>query len=223
MATTNQSPKRLTPTQARRARRERHDRKKRVKRIAIFSVIGVVAFIFIIGLFLPGLPIGVGGGGHRGGGGGLFGRGAPDGPGQRFAELTPIHVSPGQSHEPYNTVPATSGAHFGQPLAPVAWRIYTEPLQPEQYLHNLEHGGIAVFYNCPDGCPELVAQLTGIVDEALGNGAKILMAPHPDAASQISLVAWTFLDEFDVFDEDRVREFVNNHESSPNSPEPNAR
>ena len=215
MASTKRSSGRLTPTQARAARRARRTRRKRMLRLGGVSLLGVVGAALIVGLFLPGLPIG-----FFGGGGGT----GPDGPGERIAEAGRGHISPGQGHDPYNSVPATSGPHFGGEFgAPVAWRIYDEPLDPEQYVHNLEHGGIGIFYDCPEGCPDIVSELTDLVEEGRSGGAKILMAPHPDMDTRISLAAWTFLDQFDVFDESRVRAFVSAHESSPNAPEPTAR
>ena len=37
--------------------------------------------------------------------------------------------------------------------------------------------------------------------------------------TRIALTAWTFIDQFGEFDEDRIRDFVSSHESSPNAPE----
>jgi hypothetical protein len=39
--------------------------------------------------------------------------------------------------------------------------------------------------------------------------------------TKIALTAWTFLDQFEVFDEARISDFVSSHESSPNAPEAN--
>ena len=175
----------------------------------------MIAFTFIISLFLPTIPGGLGGGG-------IFGRGNPDGPGERFAEQVPTHVGIDEPHPAYNSVPATSGWHYGEPLAPVRWGIHSEFLAEEYRLHNLEHGGVAVHYNCPDGCPDLVAQLTEIVDRSRSESLKVLMSPYPDMGSTIALTAWTFKDEFDEFDEERVKDFILVHESSGNSPEPTA-
>lgn len=94
---------------------------------------------------------------------------------------------------------------------------------PEEYVHNLEHGGIAIFYDCPDDCDTIKAQITEVVEEAVKNGGKVLMAPHADTGATITLAAWTFMDQFEAFDEDRIRAFVNSHESSANAPEPFAR
>ena len=34
------------------------------------------------------------------------------------------HVSPGQPHDAYSSIPAISGPHFGQPLAPARWGVH---------------------------------------------------------------------------------------------------
>jgi hypothetical protein len=170
--------------------------------------IGALAFAFIVSLFIGGLPLQD-----------LIGRNAPDGPGQRIDELIPQHVAPGQEHEPYTSVPATSGSHYAQPLAPARWGAHDSILADEVLLHNLEHGYVNLHYNCPDGCPELVQQLTDIADKATDRGGKVLMSPYPDMDTRIALTAWSFLDQFEVFDEDRIGDFVNSHESSPNAPE----
>jgi hypothetical protein len=87
-------------------------------------------------------------------------------------------------------------------------------------VHNLEHGGIGVHYNCPEGCPELVEQLSEVVNRATGEGLKVIMSPYPGMDFRIALTAWNFLDKFDDFDRDRINKFISAHESSPNAPEP---
>ena len=209
------SKNRLTPTQTRAARRVRRRNRRRFLRIGAFTAVGAMAIAFIVSLFLPSFS-GIGFGGFGG-------SSAPDGPGERFSEVSRDHISAGADHGSYNSVPATSGWHYAQPLAPVRWGVHDEFLADEIRLHNLEHGGIGVHYNCPDGCDELVQQLASIVNRATDDGLKVLLSPYPDMTTKISLTAWTFLDAFDEFDEDRVKDFIRAHESSPNSPEPNAR
>lgn len=213
---------RQTPTQARAARRERRNNRKRWLKYGGLAAILSVSLVFILALFLPGIPIGAGGGGGHGGGI-SFGGGAPDGPGERIEEVGRGHISPGQEHTAYNSVPATSGPHYAQPLSPVRWGVHDSPLIPEEYVHNLEHGGIGIFYDCPDGCDPLVEQLSDFVTFASNNGVKILLAPHSGTGATITLASWTFMDQFEVFDEGRIREFVEAHESSANAPEPFAR
>lgn len=214
----NRAPGRMTPSQARAARRARRHRRRRMIRYGTATAIAAVSFIFILGLFLPGT---LGGGGHSGGG--IFGDGTPDGPGLSVENAGTGHIAPGEEHPAYTSVPATSGQHYGAPLAPVRWGVHSTPLLPEEYVHNLEHGGIGIFYDCPDGCDALVGQLTDVVEKAIGNNGKVLVAPHSETGATISLTAWTFLDQFETFDEDRISAFVNAHESSANAPEPFAR
>ena len=206
-----QSGERPTRTQQRAARRLRRQRRRRFLRWGAAVGIGSVAFAFIVSLFIGGLPLQD-----------LFGGDAPDGPGERIAGLGNPHVLPGDDHPPYNSVPATSGPHFGAPLAPVRWGVYDSFLADEVLLHNLEHGYVNLHYDCPDGCAELVRQLTEIVDKATERVGKVLMSPYPDMETRIALTAWTFIDKFDEFDEQRISDFIGSHESSPNAPESNA-
>jgi hypothetical protein len=218
MAAKSRRSDRLTATQARAARRTRRRTRRRFIRYAAISGVGLIALAFIVALFLPSFSL-AGGGSF----GGFLGGGAPDGPGLRMDDIGTTHIASGDDHPPYNSVPATSGWHYGQPFAPARWGIHDTFLEDEVLIHNLEHGGIAISYNCPDGCDELVGQLAELVDEGVRQGGKVIMSPNTNTASVITLTAWTFIDEFDVFDEDRVRDFVGSHESSTNAPEPNAR
>jgi hypothetical protein len=126
-------------------------------------------------------------------------RPAPTGPGQRVPEQGRDHVRRGELHPRYNSVPATSDWHYASPLAPAPWGVH---------------------YDCPEGCSELVAQLTGVVEAARALELKVIMTPYDGMGTRIALTAWTFLDAFDEFDADRIREFIRAHESSPNAPEP---
>ena len=198
----------MTSTRVRAARRARRQRRRRVYRYAGGIVVAIVAAALIISLFIQGLPLQ-----------GLFSGGAPEGPGVRIASQGATHVERGEEHPAYSSVPATSGWHYDLPLAPAPWGIYDEPLADEVLLHNLEHGYVNVHYDCADGCPELVEQLTGVVQEGIDRGGKLLMSPYPGMDTRISLTAWTFLDQFDEFDEERIDEFFQAHESSPNAPE----
>ena len=201
----------LNASQVRAARRERKDRKKKIFRLATTIVVSMIALIFVVSFLLPSLPI--------------FDRSndVPDGPGNRMADQGRQHISPGDTHPNYNSYPSTSGWHYPQPLAPVRWGVHSTVIADEYFIHNLEHGGIAIFYNCEVDCPELVTQLSKVVDKAVGGGMKVLMAPYPGMTTKIALTAWNFIDIFDEFNEDRIIKFINNHESSPNSPEPNFR
>lgn len=210
-----QSKERMTPSQARSARRARRKARKRLLRYGGIGLIGFISALFIVALFLPGLPFA--------NGDSLFGGGAPDGPGTSVVDQGQTHIAFNEDHPPYNSVPATSGWHYGQPLAPVRWGVHDSVVPNEERIHNLEHGGIGIHYDCPEGCPETVAQLTDIVDRGVDGGLKILLSPYPGMKSKIALTAWTFIQNLDEFDDDLVKDFIESHESSPNAPETNAR
>ena len=200
--------RRPTPSQVRRARRARRARRRRLRGYLIGVGVAMVATALIASLFLPGLPLDA-----------LFSGGAPEGPGVKMTDLGRTHVLPGEKHDSYNSKPGTSGWHYDVPLAPARWGIHDEPLIDEILIHNLEHGYVNVHYDCPEGCDDLVENLSALVEEGTARGAKMLMAPYPDMDTRIALTAWTFIDQFDEFDEDRIRDFVSAHENSPTAPE----
>ncbi len=137
--------------------------------------------------------------------------------GTQLPSLGRNHVLPGDQHPPYNSVPATSGWHFGAPYGPAPWGQYDEVLPDEVLVHSLEHGGIGVHYDCPEGCDELVGDLARVASRY----PKFILSPFPGMDRRIALTAWTFFDGFDGFDEGRIVAFFEAHISSPVAPEPN--
>ena len=124
-------------------------------------------------------------------------------PGSVFPDQGNLHVPTlKDSIPPYNSDPPTSGAHLPY-IAP--WGIHTEPIPRQLQVHNLEDGGVMVQYNCAEPCPDLVAKLTAIVS---GYPEQVILAPYPGMKTRIALTAWTRLDAFDEFDEQRIRRFI---------------
>jgi hypothetical protein len=116
----------------------------------------------------------------------------------------------------WNTDPPTSGPHFGfdnnQNQGTVIWGAYEEPLQLARVVHNLEHGGIYIFYG--DGVPETtVEQLRAFYDD---HEKGTLLAPYPKLGGQIALGAWVsageeakgYLAKCPSFDEDAFSAFL---------------
>jgi Protein of unknown function (DUF3105) len=124
-------------------------------------------------------------------------------PGTPVASLGNDHIqSADQPHATYNSDPPTSGPHLDS-IAP--WGIHTAPIPKELQVHNLEDGGVAVQYTCPQGCPELVGQLTAIVSRY---DRQVLVAPYPGMDRTIALTAGGRTDKFDAFDEKRIVRFI---------------
>ncbi len=125
------------------------------------------------------------------------------------------HVAVGDPHSPYSTTPATSGPHWsigpveGAPKgSPVNWGIYRDPLPDEVLVHNLEHGGVALLYDCPEACPNLIQQIDTIL---LENQPQLISAPYSGMTSKIALTAWRRLLLMEEFDEAQILSFIETH------------
>ena len=96
------------------------------------------------------------------------------------------HLSPSADPPNYRTNPPTSGNHDANPLADGA---YSEPPEPRNYVHSLEHGRVEIHYS-PDLPEEDQLSLKGVFDED-PNG--ILVFPNPDLRDEVAATAWTQL------------------------------
>jgi hypothetical protein len=124
-------------------------------------------------------------------------------PGMPVPDLGNLHIEEGTSSPiAYNSTPPTSGPHYGS-LA--RWGVHTESIPDELMVHNLEDGGVGIWYDCPDGCPDLVIQLESVA-ERYHEG--VLLAPYPGMDTQIALTAWNRVDRLDGFDEERIVRFI---------------
>lgn len=92
--------------------------------------------------------------------------------------------NPDAMPEVWNTFPPTTGPHFG---VPAIFGEYEEPLQLARALHNLEHGGVAVYYG--DQVPD--AQVEELRRLYRSDPTGMLLAPLPRLRDKIALTAWT--------------------------------
>ena len=139
-----------------------------------------------------------------------------------------LHIRRGESPlDPYTSVPATSGWHYSDAGAPARWAVYDEFITDPVLVHNLEHAGVGIHYNCPDGCDELIAKLAEIAERYFSRSnpraRKIIMSPYPGMDSTIALTAWNYLASFDEFDEEQIVTFIEDHMNASDAPEPMAR
>ncbi|MEV4771035.1 MULTISPECIES: DUF3105 domain-containing protein [Micromonospora] len=107
----------------------------------------------------------------------------------------------GAPHEPYRTLPPTSGPHSPRVVVP---GIYRDAVPEELQVHALEHGHVLVQY-APDVPPGDVEKL-----ERLGrrHPRDVVVAPYPALGHGIGLTGWQRLDRLDTLDERAVEEFV---------------
>ncbi len=132
---------------------------------------------------------------------------AQDGVGRKMPDRGQKHVEQGTAI-PYEEYPPTSGPHW--PVV-AKWGVYPEPVPAEVFVHNLEHGGIVLLYNCASPCPDVVRQLQAIypaLPKSKHGHVKVVVSPSARIKTRFALLAWTRLDEFDTLDRERIVRFV---------------
>lgn len=131
--------------------------------------------------------------------------------GQSLCSEGAMHVVVGSNPE-WNNNPPHSGPHY--PTA-APWGDYAT-LERGHWVHSLEHGGIVLLHDCPQGCADELAQLRSV--RSLRPEARIIMTHDPLLeASRFAAVAWTWVYEFDTVDLDALTCFIDQHEG--NAPE----
>ena len=135
---------------------------------------------------------------------------------QTFEDLGREHFEAGMTYDDYNSNPPTSGPHSS--LSP--WGVFDEAVPKEVAVHNMEHAGVVVWYNCAgdsaplsaEDCATLRNALSALVQPQIADGASILMTPYDDMPNRIALTGWQHLDAFDEYDEARVQTFIDTFE-----------
>jgi hypothetical protein len=138
-------------------------------------------------------------------------------PVQMFEALARRHFPPGQTYDLYNSNPPTSGPHAS---VPASWGVSDTPVPKETAVHNMEHAGVVVWYNCAAGqaplstaeCAQLRNGLASVVQPAVAGGRYVLMTPYADMDYRIALTAWQYMDTFDELDTARVEAFITSFE-----------
>jgi len=108
--------------------------------------------------------------------------------------------------------PPSSGPHY--PVWSQKYGVLEEGLAPGYWVHNLEHGAVAVLYNCPDGCPDVVQQLKDLYPNlpkgrnSRGGQPRVIIVPYNDMDTKIAGVAWGWLLPLDTVDADKITRFV---------------
>lgn len=140
-------------------------------------------------------------------------------------------------HDPsinYGFCPPTSGNHYE---APILAQFYgpNEEKAPGGWVHNLEHGYVALLYRCPggaagaEGCPSQaeIDQMRAWFDQAppphvAACPKKVLVARFDDMDTRFGLVAWGRAYLFDEFELDTALLFAQQWIEHDAAPENNA-
>jgi hypothetical protein len=127
--------------------------------------------------------------------------------------------------EPYSSVPAASGPHW-DPSGIAQWGVYSSPQVETQLIHNLEHGGIVIWYDPSTLNADQVAELTRYVTAQVGSGIsgryKFILSPWGEPVAlpaPVVVTAWRYVLELDGPDTGAIDDFVRSHYGQ--APEPN--
>ncbi|MEP7040239.1 MAG: DUF3105 domain-containing protein [Chloroflexota bacterium] len=154
----------------------------------------------------------------------LFGGGGTPDPGStgtRQADAGGSHITAGTHGSGYTSVPATSGQHWNTADSPGPWGVYPSAQPQERLLHNMEHGGIIIWYQPSQVSTTDVATLTQFVQQQITTERfKVIVSPWSGAnfGHPIALAAWNWLLYQDSVDLEVVRTFMDAHYGD--APEP---
>jgi hypothetical protein len=84
---------------------------------------------------------------------------------------------------PYQDLPPVGGDHNA---CWATWGVHDAEVEPEHWVHNLEHGGVVLLYHCDDGCDADIEQLRKFV----ANHPRTLLTPYPQLPRRFGVVAW---------------------------------
>jgi hypothetical protein len=121
-----------------------------------------------------------------------------------------------------NTNPPVGGPHWSANCGddpttapavcgPAPWGIYRDPWQPETLVHNMEHGGVVIWYNTTD--QDVIDQLESFV-EGRPDDDLLVLTPYPDMEDDtVAITSWTRIDKFPAaeYDEERLTTFIDDH------------
>jgi hypothetical protein len=154
----------------------------------------------------------------------LFGGGGPTDPGGigvRQPDAGGNHIPEGQQGTGYTSVPATSGQHWNTATSPGPWGVYATAQRQERMLHNLEHGGIVIWYQPAQIAPADLTALTQFVKQQITTERfKMILVPWSgaDFGHPIAVTAWNWLLYLDTADLDKIGTFTDAHYGK--APEP---
>ena len=130
--------------------------------------------------------------------------------GEKVIEMESPHIKLGESHEPYNSNPPTSGPHIGDSVAGAG--IKDDFVADELVVHSMEHGATVLWYK--DDLPENdINRLRTVFKNASG---KKIMLPRKNLDVPVALTSWNYLLKLESIDEEKIKEFIEtNNDRAP--------
>jgi hypothetical protein len=141
---------------------------------------------------------------------------------EEFPSEGATHVPAGTKVQ-YQTNPPTSGNHYPTWSK---WGIFKDAPPDELLVHNLEHGGVIIFYDCPTGCTDAVNSLASYANRYPPDSfTGIMLVPRtglPNDA-RIALVSWQHRMLLKSLDQNKIQQFMMERFNKAPEGDPNAR
>jgi hypothetical protein len=148
--------------------------------------------------------------------------------GQVTRDLGRPHVDVGEKVT-YEFCPPTSGPHYNDSrFGPIPTRVYgaDDAVDPQGWIHNLEHGQMAVLYRCPEGCDEAAQAALQALQQQLppsplcefAADRSVAMARFDDLPTPFAAVVWGRVLLLDTLDVAQITTFA--EQSADRGPEP---
>lgn len=123
----------------------------------------------------------------------------------------PVPTAPSREHVQgrvqYTTNPPTSGDHDANAAT---WGTYNStPPRDERMVHNLEHGGVIIFYNPAKVDAATIENLKRVATDLRRDRPCLILTPRDNIQDDkpIALTSWGYLALLDNFDEAAIRAF----------------
>lgn len=115
----------------------------------------------------------------------------------------------------YSTSPPVFGDHYAD------WAAYTTydfPVPLGFLVHDLEHGAVVIFYDCPDGCSDEVESAQAFIDALPADPrcsadvrVQVVLVPRPGLGSRWAASAWGYSLNAECFDPEAFGQFYDAH------------
>ena len=104
----------------------------------------------------------------------------------------------------YQHQPPSSGNHYSDSAAPRPWGTNHDAILAEEYVHNLEHGGVVLLYKCSGtSCDDYYTQAQALFaqlpKETKFNEVKFVSTPYQNMSPSFAMVAWDHEQDFTGF------------------------
>jgi hypothetical protein len=128
---------------------------------------------------------------------------------------TSMDSNPSGDGVPYTTDPPTHGPHT---TYLTAWGVHKSPVPNAVLIHNMEDGGVIIWYNPSLLSPEGLKILTDIVQ---GYPEHVVLTPYSPLTTPVALTAWGRIQRLTALDPGEVLAFIsaykgiNHHAGAP--------